>query len=102
MPLIIQLPDKAPISNKMIKATATPSMLLQIACSISFHLTRHTAIAKIELTAVVVSNTTWLAPLNASLPNVRMVINNKNTNTRIGISERRGDGVRFEQFFIFR
>lgn len=44
-------------------------------------------------TAVVVSNTTWLPPLNASLPKVRMVTNKRATSTRIGTSESRGEGI---------
>ena len=57
MPLTIQLPAKAPISNRMMMATETPKMLLQMAVSMAFQETRQQDMANTEQTAVDVSRT---------------------------------------------
>ena len=46
-----------------------------------------------QQTAVAVSNTTWLPPLSASLPKVWIVTNKRVTNTSMGTSESKGEGI---------
>ena len=43
--------------------------------------------------AVAVSNTIWLPPLRASLPNMRIVTNKRVTNTSMGTKESKGEGI---------
>ena len=43
---------------------------------------------------------TWLPPLRASLPNVRIVVNNNNTSTMIGINDTMGEGAFFMLILI--
>ena len=91
-PLIIQLPDKAPINRRMIRAVVTPNMLEHIASSIFFHRTWQKSMDKAVQQAVVNSRTTWLPPLSASLPNSRMVKNKRTIMTPRGIKESPREG----------
>ena len=43
--------------------------------------------------AVAVSNTIWLPPLRASLPNMRIVTNKRVTNTSMGTKESKGEDL---------
>ncbi len=56
IPLIIQLPERAPMSKRMMMALVTPRMLSQMLFSISSHLTLQKKTANMPATAVAVSN----------------------------------------------
>ena len=87
MPLIVQVPEMAPIRNRMTIAVVTSPMLLFIASSKSFqgilksHVERHTQIPALN------SSDTWLAPRMASLPNMLMSRARRMTRAMTGISE---------------
>ena len=100
IPLTIQLPERAPISNKIIMAVATPRILLQIAFSMTSHFTLQKSMANIDVMAVEVNNTIWLPPDKASPPKVRMVKYKSITKVRIGTAESNGEGSFLEFLFI--
>ena len=87
IPLMVHVPEMAPIRNKMTIAEVTSPILLLMASSKSFHGILKSHVDNQTAIPAQNSNETWLAPKMASLPN--MLISNANRMTRviIGINE---------------
>ena len=87
IPLIVHVPEIAPIRNRMTMAVVTSPMLFLISSSKTSHGTLNSHIASQIAIPAENNNATWLAPRIASLPKMLM-FNAKNTiRTRIGIRE---------------
>ena len=87
MPLTVQVPEIAPIRNKMTMAVVTSPMLLLIVSSKSCHGTLNSHMASQMATPAEKSSATWLAPRMASLPNMLMFSARSVTRIRIGIRD---------------
>ena len=87
MPLLVHVPDIAPISSRMTMAVVTSPTLLLMASSKAFHgvLNSH-MLSQMQMPAAT-KRATWLAPSIASLPKILMFRASKATNTITGISE---------------
>jgi hypothetical protein len=87
--------------NRIKTATAIPDILFVTAISIAFHRTLQYPTAIRQHTAVAVSNTIWLPPTSASLPNIFIVTKSNPANTRIGTKDNKGEGILTGRSLIF-
>ncbi len=87
MPLMVQVPEMAPIKNRITMAVVTSPMLLWMASSNLCHgvLKSHME-SQMQIPAEN-SRDTWLAPRMASLPNMLMFKASSVTSTATGIRE---------------
>ena len=84
-PLIIQLPDTAPIMNKISMAGPMALILSSMALFIRSHGTLNRIIPMATATPAAKSSAVWLAPSRASAPNTRITTTCKAINTANGI-----------------
>ena len=86
-PLIVHVPDRAPIRSRRRIICAMPPMLDPIAFSNSLHPLPKKALERMQHTAVEKRRATWLAPDRASVPKMLTLSARSPINTRIGINE---------------
>ena len=88
-PLMVHVPEIAPISKRMTMAVVTLPMLLEIAFSKSFQGVLKSHMDSQIQTPAAVSRATWLAPRIESLPKMLTSRASKTMRTRMGIRDMR-------------
>ena len=94
IPLIIHVPEMAPIRKSMRIAVPIELMFPVIASSNFFQGTWHTIIAIATQTVAPKRRATWLAPSRASAPKKRITKKSAAISTTKGTSDNPHDGVR--------
>ena len=86
-PLIVQVPEMAPIRNRMTIAVVTSPILLLIASSKAFQGVLNSHIDRQMHTPAAKNRATWLAPRMESLPKMLMSKASSTTSTATGTRE---------------
>ena len=80
IPLMVQVPEMAPIMKRMMMAEVTSPMLFPMASSKTFQGVLNSQTPSHTQMPAAISRTTWLAPRMESLP--KMLISNPSSTTR--------------------